>query len=305
MTETEFFQGIDKILLNNTGNISTLIKEYNGVYNTWYDTQNLVDNLAEYLNKKGYHLSLEQVKELWNIAGDYDSKNLIDTLLKIQHGKCSSNNLIQLLKTNYYKKCEGFDYIFDLTNKYPDSYQYEPDDNLYKLLTVIIDCFERLQQNREIFCYFLNILKSLPTFQRDLNQLIYYFFFNDNEYSSEQKMLKILIEFGADPFANYYEGDIDTGVPIVFKVIHNGIYCIKPLLKYKRKLKNWNITDEWGRNLLHYVTDRQEIYEKLLKNGIDPDHKALIDDEAKVVIAKMKGTLPKEYGKTPRELIKF
>ena len=302
MIETEVFLDLDKILLNNTNNIlepiDELLNKYYHQYHRPLNKQTFAKYLAKYIKKTKYHPSLEQKNDLWHIAGACESPDLIDILLKLQNGKCSSNNLIRLLNAQYYS---DLTYIFELISKFPNSYKYEPDNHTYELLEIIIDKFSWLKQREEILRYFLDTLSPFPTFQKDLNQLIYKALIA----SLSTEGINILIELGANPFSNYYENDIDTSVPIIFKAMKHNPYRIKPLLKYKRKLKNWNITDEWGRNLLHYVTDRQEIYEKLLKNGVDPDHRALIDNEAKVVIAKMKGTLPKEYGKTPRELIEF
>ena len=297
MTETEFFQELDKILLSNTSKISELIDEYYRQY-PQSDHHHLVDHLIQCLNKKKYHLLPEQKDELWEITGSWGDIDLIDTLLELQGGKCSSNNLLSTLHTEY---AEDFHYIFDLINEYPNSYQYEPDNNLYELLKRIVSRSYQLEREKVVLPYFLKIWTSSPILQKDLNQLIYYAMWNISSYST----LDILIEFGADPFANYYEGDVDTGIPIVLQTIQNNHSSITPLLECTAELKGWNIIDEWGRNLLHYVTNDQYTYNMLLEKGVDPDHRALINDKTKVVTAKMNGTLPKEYGKTPGELVKF
>ena len=69
-----------------------------------------------------------------------------------------------------------------------------------------------------------------------------------------------------------------------------------------------NKTDEWNRNILHIVAKKNsykviDIFNQLVELGVDPDHQAIIDDQDKVTLAKIKGTLPPEYGKTPRELL--
>ena len=296
MDSIDFLEEVDKMLLSNTGNISELIDKYCHQH-PQSNHHNLVNHLAQYLNERKYHPSPEHVNELWELAGFYENINLIDTLLELQGGKCSSNNLLSTLHTVIAK---GFHYIFNLINKYPNSYQYEPDNNLYKILTSIVPRFYEYQWE-EIIHYFLKIWTSSPILQKDLNQLIYYAMWNISSYST----LDILIEFGADPFANYYEGDVDTGIPIVLQTIQNNHSSITPLLECTAELKGWNIIDEWGRNLLHYVTNDQYTYNMLLEKGVDPDHRALINDKTKVVTAKMNGTLPKEYGKTPGELVKF
>lgn len=65
---------------------------------------------------------------------------------------------------------------------------------------------------------------------------------------------------------------------------------------------NWNILDEWGRNLLHIAVGNADLWNLLMRKTVNPEHRALIDDQEKVTLAKIKGTLPKEYGKTPEEL---
>lgn len=92
---------------------------------------------------------------------------------------------------------------------------------------------------------------------------------------------------------------------------------------------NLNITDQWGRNLLHNAFSHgQEIYAQpdelslsrvnfppgnyavspslyntLVELGVDPDHRAIAQDQNIITLAKIKGTLPPDYGKTPNELL--
>ena len=299
MTETEFYQQLDEMLLNNTGNVFELMEEYGNEHNHGeYDRYHIIYTLVNYLEEKNYRPSAERMDELWQIASFYESTRLVDTLLVLQDGKCSFDTLIYLLETEFAK---GFEYVFNLINEYPNSYRYEPDDYLYGLLKTIIQDFHSLIQGGEILRYFLKLWTSSPILQKDLNQLIY----DVLTFISNVQAASILMEFGADPFANYYKGDVDTGIPIVFKVMQNNPRDIETLLECTVEAENWNILDEWGRNLLHYAISNQEVYEALLQKGVDPDHRAVIEDESKVVVAKMKGTLPKEYGKTPRELVKF
>ena len=306
MTKTEFYQQLDEILLTGNGSILLLLNEYDHVYksldlNIIINNSDLVHYLLERTKQENYHLLPKQTDELWEIASFHENIDLINVLLKIQDGKCSSNNLIHTLNTGY---AGIFEYIFHFIDKYPDIYRYEPDDNLYDLLKAIVQNLQWSEQGEKILRYFLGIWTSSTILEKDLNQLMYYTLTSgDNWY--DPQIVNILSEFGANPLANYYEEEIDTGNPIIFQVIRDDLWRIKPLFVCRTELKNWNTIDEWGRNLLHYATDNREIYRQLLEKGVDPDHRALIDDEAKVVVAKMNGTLPKEYGKTPRELIEF
>jgi hypothetical protein len=82
--------------------------------------------------------------------------------------------------------------------------------------------------------------------------------------------------------------------------------------------------DSWGRNLLHIhlIAIKQEVQEQiqpsryyidtvilttftnfLLEIGFNLNEPIKIDDEGKVTLAKIKGTLPKEYGKTGRQIV--
>ena len=304
MNKAKFLKEVDKILRTNTGSISMLIEERSNFNPDKGNT--LINELAKHLKEGDYHLSPEHIDELWEIVSNYDSTNLIDALLKIQGGKYNSNNLDCLLKTGFPK---GLDYIFNLIKEHPESYQYELDDRLYEVLEGITEMFYDLKQGKEILRYFLEAAKSLPTFQSIPNKLLYATLIYENWAAEAILFIEItpttiLLEFGADPFANYWEEDIDTGIPIIFKAMRNDPSNIQLLLESTIELKGWNITDEWGRNLLHYAINDEIIYEMLLEKGVDPDHRALIDDEAKVVTAKMNGTLPPEYGKTPREMLK-
>ena len=299
MTKTEFFKQLDKMLLTGTGSITDLIEKYMSKQSSWSDYHYFADYLAEYLNKKNYHPSSEQINELWQLAAPYKSTDLIDTLLRLQGGKYNSTHLFQILKAEFY---DGVTHLFELSTEYPDIYQSESNEKLYQSLKLIVQDFEKFLKGEDILLYFLQLWNPLPVFQKDLNQLIYEALVN-----CRIKATKILLEFGADPFANYWEEDVDTGVPIIFKAIQNEYIpvSIKVLIKYKQRSKKWNVIDEWGRNLLHYATNNEMMYEQLLKKGVNPDHRALIDDQAKVVIGKMNDTLPKEYGKTPQELVGF
>ena len=88
---------------------------------------------------------------------------------------------------------------------------------------------------------------------------------------------------------------------------------ILPYLDYSNP--NWRETNDWGFNILHLIALKAisehtniyplyvNIYEYLVKLGFDPDQPALIDDQDKVTLAKIKGTLPKGYGKTAKQIL--
>lgn len=117
-------------------------------------------------------------------------------------------------------------------------------------------------------------------------------------------VLKLLAQYGA----NLFEPDENkNNVPLLFSLLSENILDYDNLLSLRYSVKDWNITDEWGRNILHYYLTNgpvdQTLIDLLLGYGVDPDQRAAIADQQKVISAKMKGTLPWGYGKTFREII--
>ena len=142
--------------------------------------------------------------------------------------------------------------------------------------------------------------------------------------------LSTALKHGADPFITIYTDEYPDGIPLFYDFFMKfGLtaYLSSASHKYTEILlqyildtislftDNFNVTDQWGMNLLHHVIKFNVLHNKkrsyitadinrLVRLGINPNHRALIDDEQKVVAAKMNGTLPPEYGKTPREMLK-
>ena len=126
----------------------------------------------------------------------------------------------------------------------------------------------------------------------------------------KKEMIEYLVSVGGNPNIMFP----GTNTPFLFKLfsqvhiafnadLFGGIYTI-----FKKYNIDVNIKDEWNQNILHIVAsiidpEIPETFRSLLQAGVDPDHRALIDDEDKVTLAKIKGTLPKGYGKTPREMM--
>jgi hypothetical protein len=127
-------------------------------------------------------------------------------------------------------------------------------------------------------------------------------------------IIETLLKYGADPSQKCrYQGN---DIPIIHQfILMNNDRSIQATLELFNTLldytSNVNVTDNWGRNIGHLLYD---IYNSskyttyILENVIGTtiinlDHKALIDDQDKVTLAKIRGTLPKSYGKSVQELI--
>ena len=91
----------------------------------------------------------------------------------------------------------------------------------------------------------------------------------------------------------------------------NIIEYITLILKTNPLKSTINTTDSWGRNLLHLLLENRyhnlvhlnEKFEELVDFGVDPNHRAIPQDQNMLTLAKIKGNLPKNYGKTPNELL--
>ena len=298
MTKEEFLDKVEKILVSGSGNesekIVKVVEQYLNEAGGFVPHYVLGDYLGEYFDDfERYFPSQRQLTEFWKLAGGLSSVGLINKLIEIQGNKVSFANLQALIATGFYNGFECAVYNYDLE-----------DDHLYDLLELIVFNFSILNHDKEILTYFLDVWDPVPLFQTSLNQLIYPALIG----RPKKKAVDILLAYGADPFANYWNGMTDTGVPIIFKVVENSIWNLKVLEDFEAPIEKWNITDQWGRNLLHYAIYDPYIYNMLLSKGVDPNHKALIkleDNLKKLTLAKLNKTLPKEYGKSPAELVKF
>lgn len=126
--------------------------------------------------------------------------------------------------------------------------------------------------------------------------------------SDESEFMEAFIKAGGSPFAKLNVNGRFNGVPLMWYYVSlYGSFDLDFVLScssYVGTLEEWNSLDEWGRNLLHVCAGDKSCVEMLLAKGVDLNHRAEIGDIKKVVSAKMKGELPEQYGKTPRELLK-
>lgn len=132
-----------------------------------------------------------------------------------------------------------------------------------------------------------------------------------------------LITKGANPFVQIYVNISTAKSPsdlVTMNLLHYYFLQTRPgilitninQLKYTLKLiPNLNTLDNWGRNILHMLLmnnkfeyqGHYELYDSLVEAGVDPNHKATINNQEIVVKAKMKGELPKYYGQSPKEIL--
>lgn len=121
-----------------------------------------------------------------------------------------------------------------------------------------------------------------------------------------KKEVDVLMKNGADPFYPIHD-DLYEPIPTLHHLIKDRVFTFH--LEFLEQLDqyhiNWNYTDSWGQNLLHYTHPLNcELWNTLIELGTDPNQKATIDNIEKVTLAKIKGTLPKKYNKTPLEYLK-
>ena len=122
------------------------------------------------------------------------------------------------------------------------------------------------------------------------------------------EFMEAFIKAGGSPFAKLGVTGRFNNVSLIW--YYTSLYgsfdfdFITSCSSYIGTLEEWNTLDEWGRNLLHVCAEDNSCVEMLLEKGVDLNHRAEIADIKKVVNAKMKGDLPKEYGKTPKEILK-
>ena len=293
MNKEEFMKKVQITFAATSESIMDVVKQYIHEAEGFTPSSVPAGYIGEYLEDgNNYFPGPQQIGNLWRVAGETQSVDLIHTLLEIQNKKCTYDNLCALLETGFHN---GFMYTV---------YEYDVEDgHLYELIQKIIGAFPMLNHGDKLLRYYLEMWKPLPVFQTALNQLMYKALIGQ----PKAKAVKILLEYGADPFDNYWEGFTNTEIPIVFKVIQSGIWNIKPLKEYNAPEEKWNVTDKWGRNLLHHAIYDEHIYNMLLEKGVSEETKAIPVKEIweEVTVRKIKGTLPKEYKKKPKELIKF
>ena len=287
MTKEEFFDALDELLRSDAGiqsynledKILKLLKHYplNDENQTY---------LTEYLaNAQHKQLNSYQIDIFWALANSYNNTPLMDALIELNEGKADYDLLTYLLEQSWYK---AFEHVIQL---YDDSY-----DKLYNLIGITTLGYDPPEFNDQAINYLLNIAQPQSLPKQNLSNLLY------DAIDNNPRMAEALIQHGWDPFGGYWEEDINTGVPILFVAVqsYDGFDFIE---QHNDTQEWWNTLDQWGRNLLHFATKQEDYYDLLVEKGVDPDHRAIIDDQDKVTLAKIKGTLPPEYGKTPREMM--
>lgn len=192
------------------------------------------------------------------------------------------------------------------------------------------------RENNEAFDYLIE-------HGSDINEARYLEAVFDDLGNKDRYNLDKILKLGADPFilvdftaicarSRYPFFTIDrqttpNNIPLLHYYINQWTYAtsleganivIETLDHIAAFVPNLNVQDYWGRNSLHYVNTlpldhddinyqdiiyKKQVIQHLIKLGVDPDQPALIDDQDRVTLAKIKGILPKDYGKTARELL--
>ena len=293
MTKEEFFTALDELIRSDAGIQSyNLDDEILKLLEPDSSTAEYITYLAEYLVDPRYqHPNPKQTKILWYLANQFNNVSLIDALITLNGGKVECNLLVEILTKHWYATFEHAIYFYDNDITYS-----------YNLIHDMVNFYEPPVFNTQAINNLLNSIKSkLITSDKHLNSLLY------KAIATNSKMAEALIQHGCNPFSNYWNNhNIDTGIPILFAIVQTP-YGYEFLKQHNDTQEWWNTTDKWERNLLHFVVKNKwpdkKFYDLLVEKGVDPDHRALIDNEEKVTLAKIKRTLPPEYGKTPRELL--
>ena len=291
MTKEEFFDTLDKLLrLTSQQALQSLPYEIIGLLriipsNTEHDTY-----LAEYLTSPNHKQpKYNQLAVFWALANSFNNTPLMDALIELHGGKVTYDLLIEILDNCYCTIFEYAIYLYHNNDKNPD--------HLFRIIKLTIDNYHPAEFNAQAIDNLFNTinLKSFP--KEDLGNLLYY------AITYNPRMAEALIRYGCNPFGNYWDRtiDVNTGIPILFEAVQNndGFDFIQ---QHNDTQEWWNTTDQWGRNLLHFAVKHRNFYDLLVGKGVNPDHRALIDDN-KLTLAKIKRQpIPPEYGKTPREL---
>ena len=258
------------------------------------DDFSLEVGLEEYLLKhlsKDQIFSEKQLNNLLDIAIRLNSSETLDFLIEYNNGKIDFSLLKELASNPAGPaSCCNLEHIV-VNYKLNDA-------TLYYILKLLIDNYTYTSDTKDLFRYTLSKCENSDRLQEFLDLLLCRTLVSD----AAKSLTPILLEYGADPFGIYKNKNSGTSTPILFLVANKRTDGLRELADYDALPEEWNILDSWGRNLLHFCTGDRNTYQILLKLGVNPDHRALIDDQKKVVAAKLNGTLPEEYGKTPKEI---
>ena len=295
MTKEEFFDTLDELLRSTITLSNEPIHYLTNRIDILLESAPLNDEnqtyLTEYLvNPNCQQPDYNQILGFWYLADRFNNVPLMDTLIELNGGKVDYDLLTYLLEQSWYT---AFQHAIQL---YDDNH-----DKLYDLINNIIFCYEPPVFNDQAINYLLNIAQPQSLPKQNLSNLLY------NAITYNLKMAEALIRHGYNPFGDYWEEDVNTGVPILFAIVQGwekleSYEAFNFIQQHNDTQEWWNTTDQWERNLLHFAVESKNLYDLLIEKGVDPNHQALIDDEEKVTLAKIKGTLPKDYGKTPREI---
>ena len=297
MTKEEFFDALDELLRSDAGiqsynledKILKLLKHYplNDENQTY---------LTEYLaNAQHKQLNSYQIDIFWALANSYNNTPLMDALIELNGGTITYDLLIHILECHWHT---AFKYTIRL---------YHDDiNNPYNLLYTITNYYYSDKPDYQVIEDLLTRINPRLLSKTQTSNLLY------EAIAHNPEVAETLIQHGCNPFSNYWNyHNIDTGIPILFEAVQTS--CGFDFIQQHNDTQEWwNTTDQWGRNLLHFATKHKDYweyknyYDLLVEKGVDPDHRAIPQDENIITLAKIKRQpIPPEYGKTPRELNNF
>ena len=260
-------------------------------------------DLKEYVLRK--YLAKAEIISDWAIdrVCEYPNQNLFKTMCR---------------KVNHYSKWKIIYNLIRDSNKYPNSYE---------LLIYLFSKYNLEHFNQDdISDFLMESLDHNPIFLK----LLFKNGASPNQLSDTgnrcwlpilakvyKHQINELLNYGSDPFFPVHPNDDQNlePVPLYHYLIENDgnwLDYIKFLNHPSISKRKLNTLDSWNRNILHIFVSRAKkenfrdtnnLFYYLVDLGADPDKQALIDNQQKVVTAKLNGTLPKDYGKTPREIL--
>ena len=245
------------------------------------------------------------------------NKRAVQIILNSEYSRQNNYNLYQLIEQDCFS-IKLVDYLLNLGADLNFGTKECPTP-----LSATADLYSK--EAEELFIYLIKLGSEINLSTREKLPYLYYLF--DRLITDKTTTISCAyfdkvftaLKYGADPFIIIYPENFPEGIPLLHHLIAripsgdpryaSSMVLLLSIISFARN--GLNVLDSWGRNLLFYISpnsDRYysfsaEITEHLIKLGVDPDHRALIDDQQKVVTAKLNGTLPKDYGKTPREIL--
>lgn len=256
--------------------------------------------LYSYLNTK----KSISTPDYWVIKAIFDYKfyDLIEVLFQIPYPKSIPSQFIYFLDNNF----DNIDKFIKVATQVYD-YSKLSNDEQWNILVTLNYRKGRIPNSLKI------LLKSglSPNVTDQFGKPFWYL--------NYQERGELLTEYGADLFIKVQSERWEptyapSKYPNIIPLLHYMFIVTDPKRLSEEVIPqleglDLNVLDDFGRNILHvYLTEnkdnylRNTIYYQLVELDVDSEQKAIIDDQRKVITAKMNKTLPEGYGYSPREL---